>query len=54
MTNSHNKRDNNENTKAPNMPTNKIAEATSKGQSAKETSENDVAEESKKDSGLIC
>jgi hypothetical protein len=36
MTNSNNKRDNGGNTKAPNMPTNKTAVATSKSQPQKE------------------
>jgi hypothetical protein len=53
MTNSNNKRNNNGNTKAPNMPTNKTAVATSKGQPAKGTTQNGGAEGSKESLGLI-
>jgi hypothetical protein len=53
MTNSNNKRNNEGNTKAPNMPTNKTVVATSKGQPAKGTTQNGGAEGSKESLGLI-
>jgi hypothetical protein len=53
LTNSNNKRDNDGNTKAPNMPTNKTGVATSKGQPAKGTTQNGGAEGSKESLGLI-